>query len=140
MAKRHEKFGAGVDPKDSVKVTKKNLSKAIKIFRFVIPYKWTFVLGMVFLLLSNLTTLSFPLLIGEMTKVIEGKSKFQINEVTLFFFAILILYFINFCNTIYAIYFGVGFTTLCMVTFSNYSIVKNQYCTNHWIRRHMATT
>jgi len=46
---------------------------------------------MVFLLLSNLTTLSFPLLIGEMTKVIEGKSKFQINEVTLFFFAILII-------------------------------------------------
>ncbi len=91
MAKRHEKFGAGVDPKDSVKVTKKNLSKAIKIFRFIIPYKWTFVLGMVFLLLSNMTTLSFPLLIGEMTKVIEGKSKFQINEVTLFFFAILII-------------------------------------------------
>ena len=91
MAKRHEKFGAGVDPKESVKVTKKNLSKAIKIFRFVIPYKWTFILGMVFLLLSNLTTLSFPLLIGEMTKVIEGKSKFQINEVTLFFFAILII-------------------------------------------------
>jgi ABC-type multidrug transport system fused ATPase/permease subunit len=91
MAKRHEKFGAGVDPKDSVKVTKKNLSKALKIFRFVIPYKWTFVLGMVFLLLSNMTTLSFPLLIGEMTKVIEGKSKFQINEVTLFFFAILII-------------------------------------------------
>ena len=91
MAKRHEKFGAGVDPKDSVKVTKKNLSKAIKIFRFVIPYKWTFVLGMVFLLLSNMTTLSFPLLIGEMTKVIEGKSKFQINEVTLFFFTILII-------------------------------------------------
>jgi len=91
MAKRHEKFGAGVYPKDSVKVTKKNLSKAIKIFRFVIPYKWTFVLGMVFLLLSNMTTLSFPLLIGEMTKVIEGKSKFQINEVTLFFFAILII-------------------------------------------------
>ena len=91
MAKRHEKFDAGVDPKDSVKVTKKNLSKAIKIFRFVIPYKWTFILGMVFLLLSNLTTLSFPLLIGEMTKVIEGKSKFQINEVTLFFFAILII-------------------------------------------------
>ena len=91
MAKRHEKFGAGVDPKDSVKVTKKNLSKAIKIFRFVIPYKWTFVLGMVFLLLSNLTTLSFPLLIGEMTKVIEVKSKFQINKVTLFFFAILII-------------------------------------------------
>jgi ATP-binding cassette, subfamily B, bacterial len=91
MAKRKDTFGAGVEPKDAVKVTKESLSKAMKIFQFVVPYKWTFVLGMVFLVLSNMTTLSFPLLIGEMTKVIEGKSKFQINEVTVFFFGILIL-------------------------------------------------
>lgn len=91
MAKRHEKMGAGVDPKDKVKVDKKGLEKALKIFRFVIPYKWTFGFGMLFLLLSNLTTMSFPLLIGEMTKVIEGKSKYLINEVTIFFFAVLIV-------------------------------------------------
>lgn len=91
MAKRKDTFGAGVEPKDAAKVTKESLSKAMKIFQFVVPYKWTFVLGMVFLVLSNMTTLSFPLLIGEMTKVIEGKSKFQINEVTIFFFGILIL-------------------------------------------------
>jgi ATP-binding cassette, subfamily B, bacterial len=91
MAKRKDTFGAGVEPKDAAKVTKESLSKAMKIFQFVVPYKWTFILGMVFLVLSNMTTLSFPLLIGEMTKVIEGKSKFQINEVTIFFFGILIL-------------------------------------------------
>ena len=89
--KQHGDIGGGVDPKDAVKVSKKGLSKAIKIFQFVIPYKWTFIVGMVFLLLSNLTTLSFPLLIGEMTKVIEGKSEYKINEVTLFFFAVLIV-------------------------------------------------
>lgn len=91
MAKRHEKMGTGVDSKDKVKVDKKGLQKALKIFRFVIPYKWTFGFGMMFLLLSNLTTMSFPLLIGEMTKVIEGKSKYLINDVTIFFFAILIV-------------------------------------------------
>lgn len=91
MAKRHEKFGSGPDIKDKVKVDKQGLKKALKIFQFVIPYKWTFIIGMLFLLLSNLTTMSFPLLIGEMTKVIEGKSRYQINDVTLFFFAILIL-------------------------------------------------
>ena len=84
-------MGTGVDPKDKVKVDKKGLQKALKIFRFVMPYKWTFGFGMMFLLLSNLTTMSFPLLIGEMTKVIEGKSKYLINEVTIFFFAILIV-------------------------------------------------
>lgn len=89
--KQHGDIGGGVDPKDAVKVSKQGLSKAIKIFQFVIPYKWTFIVGMIFLLLSNLTTLSFPLLIGEMTKVIEGKSSYKINEVTLFFFAVLIV-------------------------------------------------
>ncbi len=89
--KQHGDIGGGVDPKDAVKVSKQGLSKAVKIFRFVIPYKWTFIVGMAFLLLSNLTTLSFPLLIGEMTKVIEGKSEYKINEVTLFFFAVLIV-------------------------------------------------
>ena len=89
--KQHGDIGGGVDPKDAVKVSKQGLSKAIKIFRFVIPYKWTFIVGMIFLLLSNLTTLSFPLLIGEMTKVIEGKSAYKINEVTLFFFTVLIV-------------------------------------------------
>ena len=90
--KQHGDIGGGVDPKDAVKVSKQGLSKAIKIFQFVIPYKWTFIVGMAFLLLSNLTTLSFPLLIGEMTKVIEGKSTYKINEVTLFFFAVLIVH------------------------------------------------
>ena len=89
--KQHGDIGGGVDPKDAVKVSKQGLSKAIKIFQFVIPYKWTFIVGMAFLLLSNLTTLSFPLLIGEMTKVIEGKSTYKINEVTLFFFTVLIV-------------------------------------------------
>ena len=89
--KQHGDIGGGVDPKDAVKVSKQGLSKAFKIFQFVIPYKWTFIVGMMFLLLSNLTTLSFPLLIGEMTKVIEGKSNYKINEVTIFFFAILIV-------------------------------------------------
>ena len=91
MAKRHESFGAGVDPQDKRKISKEGILKTLKIFRFVYPYKWTFVSGIVFLVLSNLTTLSFPLLIGEMTKVIEGKSKYDINTVTVFFISILVV-------------------------------------------------
>ncbi|MBK6979258.1 MAG: hypothetical protein IPH28_20975 [Cytophagaceae bacterium] len=44
---------------------------------------------MVFLVLS-LTTMAFPLLIGEMTKVMEGKSAFTINQVAIYFGAILL--------------------------------------------------
>ncbi|MHA8053546.1 ABC transporter ATP-binding protein [Aquirufa sp. OSTEICH-129A] len=91
MAKRHEKFGAGADPKDARKVNKEGIRKALRIYKFILPYKWTFITGMFFLFFSNLTTLSFPLLIGEMTKVMEGKSQFSINQVTIFFFSILVI-------------------------------------------------
>lgn len=89
MAKRSENFGAGVEEKDKVKVSKEGVKKSLKIFSFIYPYKTLFIFGLIFLVLSNLTTLSFPLLIGEMTRVIEGQSKYQINQVTLFFFAVL---------------------------------------------------
>ncbi|MCZ2473676.1 ATP-binding cassette domain-containing protein [Aquirufa ecclesiirivi] len=91
MAKRHEKFGEGADPKDAKKVNKEGIRKALRIYKFILPYKWTFIAGMFFLFFSNLTTLSFPLLIGEMTKVMEGKSHFSINQVTIFFFSILVI-------------------------------------------------
>lgn len=91
MAKRHEKFGEGADPKDAKKVNKEGIRKALRIYKFILPYKWTFIAGMFFLFFSNLTTLSFPLLIGEMTKVMEGKSHFTINQVTIFFFSILVI-------------------------------------------------
>ncbi|MFM1913684.1 MAG: hypothetical protein RIR51_1527 [Bacteroidota bacterium] len=89
MAKRSERFGAQVDEKDKVKVSKDGAKKVLKIFSFIYPYKTLFIFGLIFLVLSNLTTLSFPLLIGEMTRVIEGQSKYQINQVTLFFFGVL---------------------------------------------------
>ena len=91
MAKHRSSFGAQVESTDKKKVTKEGFKKALRVFRFVLPYRSTFALGMVFLVLSNLTTMSFPLLIGEMTKVIEGKSAYGINDVTLFFLAILVV-------------------------------------------------
>jgi ABC-type multidrug transport system fused ATPase/permease subunit len=87
---RRKSFGESVDPADKKELNKENLQKALSIFRFIKPYQGTFVVGMLFLILSNLTTLSFPTLIGEMAKVIEGKSTYTINEVTAFFIVILI--------------------------------------------------
>lgn len=84
MAKRNLDIEKG-------KLDSAGLKKVFRIYGFLWPYKWTFLLGLFFLVLSNMTTLSFPLLIGEMTKVMEGKSKYQIQEVSLFFFVILIL-------------------------------------------------
>jgi ATP-binding cassette subfamily B protein len=91
MAKRSARFGEQADGNDKRKVTGEGLRRTLKIFRFVLPYRATFLVGMGFLVLSNLTTMTFPLLIGKMSEVIEGKSPYTINQVTGLFVVILVL-------------------------------------------------
>lgn len=73
------------------KISWDGLKITIKLFRYILPYKGVFIVGMIFLVLSTATSLAFPKLIGSIIEVIEGKSKYTINEVTLFLFFILIL-------------------------------------------------
>ena len=62
----------------------------MSIFRFIKPYRMKYAAGFVFLILSTGTTLSFGLLIGQITSVIQGKSAFTLNQVTLFFVGVLV--------------------------------------------------
>jgi ABC transporter fused permease/ATP-binding protein len=48
------------------KLTRASLSNAIKIFKFLKPYRWKFLLGLLFLFLTSLTALAFPLLMGKL--------------------------------------------------------------------------
>jgi ABC-type multidrug transport system fused ATPase/permease subunit len=90
MAKGRHGAGADIAPEDKKKLSKDGLKKAIALFKFTSPYKNTYIIGMVFLVLSTVTTMIFPLLIGEMTKVMEGKSIYTINQVAIFFAVILV--------------------------------------------------
>jgi ABC-type multidrug transport system fused ATPase/permease subunit len=47
-------------------VTKEGLKRALRIFKYVLPYKLKFSLGLFFLLMSSLTFMSFPGLIGRL--------------------------------------------------------------------------
>lgn len=68
MAKRN--FGAELSPEDKKKVSKEGLNKALSIFRFTLPYKGTFAIGFIFLILSQITSMSIPLLMGQMVGAI----------------------------------------------------------------------
>lgn len=48
------------------KVTKEGLKRALRIFKYVLPYKLKFSLGLFFLLMSSLTFMSFPGLTGRL--------------------------------------------------------------------------
>jgi ATP-binding cassette, subfamily B, bacterial len=73
MAKRN--FGAEVSPEDKKKVSKEGFQKALKIFRFTLPYKGTFFIGFIFLILSQITSMSIPLLMGQMVGAIVTPQK-----------------------------------------------------------------
>src|SRR5690606_30398986 len=58
------------------KITKDTLKKAQKILSYIKPFKWKFIIGMVFLILSSLTMLTFPALLGGMIDAANGKQPF----------------------------------------------------------------
>lgn len=85
-------MGTEVLPEDKKrKLNKESVQKTLKIFRFILPYKTTFLVGILFLFLSLTTNIVFPKLIGEIVAVIEGKSSYTINQVVLVLIGILIL-------------------------------------------------
>jgi len=90
MAKR----GSVLEEGEKKPLTKSNLLKLLGIFRFTLPYRSTFVFGLLSLALSSATLLSFPYLAGIMLDVAQGKSvKFftSITQVALTLFGILAL-------------------------------------------------
>jgi len=88
MAKKRE---AALEEHEKRKLTKHNLSKLGGIFRFLMPYRTTFFLGMGFLLLSSLTLLTFPFVAGKLIDTAQGKDWFvtDINSIALLLIGIL---------------------------------------------------
>ncbi|HNQ82262.1 MAG TPA: ABC transporter ATP-binding protein [Bacteroidales bacterium] len=62
------------------KITKEGMQRLYRLFRFVGPQKYTFIAGMAFLVLSSLTTLVFPMLIGELLDAASSSTLEKINE------------------------------------------------------------
>lgn len=75
---------------DIKKISWDGLKITLDLFRYILPYKNAFIFGMIFLVLSTGTSLVFPKLIGNIIEVIEGKSAFSINQITLILFVVLV--------------------------------------------------
>ena len=66
--------GSVVEEKDKRKIDKKSLRKLLGVFRFMLPYKGVFIIGLVALFFSTLTFMSFPFLAGKLVDVAQGHS------------------------------------------------------------------
>lgn len=63
------------------KVTKTSLKRMMRLFRFVRPQRYAFGAGLFFLVLSSLTTLIFPALLGDLLDSANNKSMDEINKI-----------------------------------------------------------
>ena len=75
-------------------ITTSNLRKLLGVFRFVLPYRKIFGLGLIALAFSSATVLSFPFLAGKLLDVASGKTDFiltSVNQVALALLGILLL-------------------------------------------------
>lgn len=88
MAKQR---GTALEEHEKRKLSKQNLEKIGTIFRFLMPYKWVFILGLVFLLFSSLTLLTFPFVAGKLIDAAQGTEWIvsDINSIALILVAIL---------------------------------------------------
>ncbi len=83
-----------LDEGEKKPITASNLRKLLGIFRFVLPYKNIFSVGLLALVLSSATVLSFPYLAGKLLDVASGKTGFfltSINQIALALLGILLI-------------------------------------------------
>lgn len=76
------------------KVTKEGLRQALKIFRFVYPYRAYFIAGLVFLFFSGLMAMVFPFVTGRLVDSALGTADGWLsdrNNIALLFIGILVL-------------------------------------------------
>jgi ABC-type multidrug transport system fused ATPase/permease subunit len=80
------------------KVNKESLQQGLRIFRYVLPYRGKFIIGMTLLVLSSLSTISFPWIAGKLVNVATGEPlrlpgglELDINRVALGLFLVTVL-------------------------------------------------
>lgn len=73
------------------KLSREKLGRALHVFRYVLPYKWSFILGMAFLALGSLLFLAIMKVPGEIFNVISGESTYGLSLNQLFIGLIILL-------------------------------------------------
>jgi ABC transporter fused permease/ATP-binding protein len=88
-----KKRGTSLEEHEKRKLNKESLSKLGGIFRFILPYKVNFLIGMLFLLLSSLTLLTFPFVAGKLIDTTSGETWLvnDINSIALILLGILLV-------------------------------------------------
>lgn len=76
---------------ESRKMSGERLRRSLKVFQYVLPYKWPFIWGMFFLAVGSLIFLAIMKLPGEILNIISGESKYGLTTTSAFIIIIILL-------------------------------------------------
>jgi ABC-type multidrug transport system fused ATPase/permease subunit len=99
MARYHQQFSNREFEKK--KITREGIKRLYRLFRFIGPQKYTFIAGMAFLILSSLTMLVFPMLIGELLDAATSATLDRINQLGMI---LIIVFLVNAVFSYFRIY------------------------------------
>jgi ABC transporter fused permease/ATP-binding protein len=94
MAKRGFGQTGAQDGEERKKITKESFQRGLRIFSYVLPYKFKFIVGLGFLLFSSLTFMAFPYLVGQLFDSATGNSTgilTNINVIAMGLFGVILL-------------------------------------------------
>jgi ABC-type multidrug transport system fused ATPase/permease subunit len=96
------------------KLSKENYKKAFRVFKYIKPHSGLFVIGMIFLVLSSVTTMGFPYLLGKLFGSTSASSV-DYNQLIDFKNAnsiLILLFFIFVTNAVFSFFRIYLFTSL----------------------------
>lgn len=93
MSMRRSKRSLAENGEEKPKISRERLKNALKIFQYVLPYRWAFIVGMILLSLGSLLFLGIMWLPGEMVNIMSGESAYDatVNQVFLLIISLLLV-------------------------------------------------
>lgn len=88
MARRNQQVAEA----DKRKIDKEGIRKLRRIFSYMLPYKWKFIAGLVFLSLSSSLLIMIPAILGELVDAAQGGTTWlpeDVNQIALVLFGVL---------------------------------------------------
>ncbi len=73
--------GGVLEKGEKRKLNKENFRKLLSVFSYVLPHKWTFLLGLIVLVISSTMLMAFPLLAGKIVDVAQGEAYYFLESV-----------------------------------------------------------
>src|SRR5690606_29243676 len=86
-----KKRGISLEEGEKRKLNKQNIRKLVGIFNFMLPYKFHFISGLLFLVFSSSLLLTFPFVAGKLIDTASGEEWIfsDINSIALILLGIL---------------------------------------------------